>query len=119
MFSSDRLHKRRIDMGMTLEEVGNIVGISRSAVQKYEKRVIKNVYVSTVELFAKALHCSPAYLIGWTDDPKNYECSEDYSLLSDHEKQVISYYRANSAMQPAVDKLLGLSDEEIINKKDA
>ncbi len=70
MFDNERLRKRRIDMGLTQEEVGAVVGISRSAVQKYEKNVIKNVYTSTVELFAQALRCSPAYLLGWTDDPR-------------------------------------------------
>ncbi|MBQ6411086.1 MAG: hypothetical protein IJI16_03955, partial [Atopobiaceae bacterium] len=32
-----------------------------SAVQKYEKGKIKNIYISTIELFSKALHCSPLY----------------------------------------------------------
>ncbi|MEA4933104.1 MAG: helix-turn-helix transcriptional regulator [Lawsonibacter sp.] len=70
MFSSERLRQRRINMGMTQEEVGEIVGISRSGVQKHEKGIIKNVTTSTVELFAKALRCSPAYLMCWTDDPR-------------------------------------------------
>ena len=39
MFSSDRLRERRLAMGLTLEQVGEVVGISRSAVQKYEKKV--------------------------------------------------------------------------------
>lgn len=69
MFSSERMKQRRLDMGLTLEEVGAVVGVSRSAVQKYEKNIIKNVNTNTVELFAKALHCSPAYLMCWTDDP--------------------------------------------------
>lgn len=73
-------------MGLTLEEVGDTVGIGRSAVQKYEKGVIKNIYTSTVELFAKALVCSPAYLMCWTDDVhSNAETTS--SQLNENESQ--------------------------------
>lgn len=69
MFIPERLRQRRLDMGLTLEEVGLPLGISRSAVNKYERGVIKNVYTSVVEGFAAVLRCSPGYLMGWTDDP--------------------------------------------------
>jgi len=69
MFIPERLKKRRLEMGLTLKEVADVVGISMSAVQKYEKGKIKNIYISTIELFAKALHCSPLYLINWIDTP--------------------------------------------------
>lgn len=81
MFSSDRLRERRLAMGLTLEQVGEVVGISRSAVQKYEKKVIKNVYTSTVELFAKALHCTPAYLMCWTDNPLEGMQKDEFDIL--------------------------------------
>lgn len=80
MFSSERLRKRRIDMGLTQEEVGEVVGISRSGVQKHEKGIIKNVTTSTVELFARALHCAPGYLMCWTDDPRTSGGSGDQAL---------------------------------------
>ena len=38
MFSSDRLRERRLAMGLTLEQVGEVVGISRSAEQKKKKK---------------------------------------------------------------------------------
>lgn len=69
MFNPDRLRQRRLSMGLTLEEVGAPLGISRSAVNKYEHGVIKNVYISIVEGFANVLRCSPGYLMNWTDDP--------------------------------------------------
>lgn len=80
MFNNERLKKRRLDMGLTLQEVADVVGISMSAVQKYEKGKIKNVYTSTVELFAKALHCSPLYLLDWTDNPNLIESTDNDKL---------------------------------------
>lgn len=89
MFSCDRLRERRISMGLTQEEVGSIAGITRSAVQKYERGIIKNVYTSTLELFAQALRCSPAYLMCWTDNPREGMDLE----LTQTERAIIRAYR--------------------------
>ena len=82
MFNPERLRQRRLDMGLTLEEVGAPLGISRSAVNKYERGVIKNVYTSVVEGFASVLRCSPGYLMGWTDDPLTGVTSATPAALS-------------------------------------
>lgn len=82
MFNPERLRQRRLDMGLTLEEVGAPIGISRSAVNKYERGVIKNVYTSVVEGFASVLRCSPGYLMGWTDDPLSGVTSSAPTTLS-------------------------------------
>ncbi len=107
MFDNNRLKNRRLDMGLTLEEVGNVVGITRSAVQKHEKGIIKNVYTSTVELFAKALRCSPAYLMSWTDDP-SIDISTTNNDLTQKEKRLITAYRNKPNMQASIDKLLDI-----------
>lgn len=88
MFNPERLRQRRLDMGLTLEEVGRPLGISRSAVNKYERGVIKNIYTSVVESFASVLCCSPGYLMGWTDDPlegmhASFSMSPELLALSD------------------------------------
>lgn len=88
MFQPERLRQRRLDMGLTLEEVGRPLGISRSAVNKYERGVIKNIYTSVVEGFATVLRCSPGYLMGWTENPldgirPDISMSPDLSALSD------------------------------------
>lgn len=114
MFSNVRLKQRRLDMGLTLEEVGNIVGVSRSAVQKYEKGKIINIYTSIVELFAKALRCSPAYLMCWSDEP-NETLKKDEILNSTEytakERKIIQAYKDNPEMQEAVNRLLGVEEE--------
>lgn len=89
MFNYQRLKARRVDLDMTLEDVGNVAGISRSAVQKYEKGIIKNVYVSMVEQFAKALRCNPAYLLGWVDTPEIETTTGDNLILTTSEKNMV------------------------------
>lgn len=89
MFNYQRLKARRVDLDLTLEDVGNVAGISRSAVQKYEKGIIKNVYVSMVELFAKALRCNPAYLMGWVDTPEIETATGEALTLSNAERNMV------------------------------
>ena len=93
MFDFERLRKRRLDMGLTLQEVADVVGISMSAVQKYEKGKIKNIYISTIELFSKALHCSPLYLLGWINTPNvsTTEADKLKNLSPENQEKVKEY----------------------------
>lgn len=119
MFNGKRLHDRRKELGLTLDDVGKIVGISRSAVSKYEKEVIKNVYASVVELFAKALKCSPAYLMCWTDDPAEaMERNERlYTKTSDEKELLLSYRVATEEAKKSA--LMVLKSNRIVKKEQA
>ena len=66
-FMRDRLKQRRLNMGLTLEEVANELQVERPTIQRYESGKIKSISTTTVEALAQALHCSPAYLMGWSD----------------------------------------------------
>lgn len=121
MFSSDRLRERRLAMGLTLEQVGEVVGISRSAVQKYEKKVIKNVYTSTVELFAKALHCTPAYLMCWTDNPlEGMQKESEGIVLQKEEFDILEAWReaTDSARESAL-MVLRCNKRPVVKKETA
>ena len=82
----DRLKHRRVSMGLTLQEVADEIGVEKPTVQRYESGKIKRIDTVTVEILAKAIGCSPAYLMGWTDSPSKFSgikrSSEDESLLS-------------------------------------
>ena len=66
---NDRIKKARADSGLTLEEVSLKVGVSRQTIQKYESGIISNIPSDKIEKIAKALDVSPAYLMGWEDEP--------------------------------------------------
>lgn len=59
----ETMHKRRKELGMTLEEVGKIVGVGKSTVRKWETGMIKDMGVSRLEPIAKALKMSVEDLI--------------------------------------------------------
>lgn len=57
------IHERRIQLGLTLEEVGNKVGVNKSTVKKWETGNISNMRRDKIALLAKVLKISPVQLI--------------------------------------------------------
>lgn len=61
------INQRRTLLGLTFEEVGNIVGVSKSTVKKWESGDISNMRRDKIALLAKALRISPVTLITGDD----------------------------------------------------
>lgn len=54
---------RRKELGLTLEEVGNAVGVSKSTVKKWENGYISNMRRDKIENLARVLQISPVRLL--------------------------------------------------------
>ena len=59
----------RLKKSMTLEELGNKVGVGKSTVRKWENGMIVNMRKDKILKIAKALDVTPTYLMGWEDTP--------------------------------------------------
>lgn len=77
-----RIRERRKACGLTLEELSAKVNTSRQTVSRYETGVIKNIPSDKIEELAYALETTPSYLMGWTDDPYDYESDLSARLAS-------------------------------------
>lgn len=67
MTIGERMKERRIELGLSQEELAKKAGYkSRSSIQKLESS--RNLPLVKVEKMAKALNCSPAYIMGWEDE---------------------------------------------------
>ena len=64
---NEKIRLRRKQLGLTLEEVGNAVGVGKSTVRKWENGDIKNMRRDKIQKLAKVLQTTPAYLMGWDD----------------------------------------------------
>ncbi|MBK5254352.1 MAG: helix-turn-helix transcriptional regulator [Peptostreptococcaceae bacterium] len=62
-----RIKEKRNELGLTLENVASVSGVSRQTIQRYESGVIKNIPSERIENIAKALRTTPDYLMGWSD----------------------------------------------------
>ncbi|MEG0273394.1 MAG: helix-turn-helix transcriptional regulator [Hydrogenoanaerobacterium sp.] len=109
-FNRDRLKKRRIDMGITLQEIADAIGVEKPTVQRYESGKINKIDTITVEKLSTAIKCSPAYLMGWQDTPQIQQ--DNFTMLNVHEKMVISAYRKTPTMRLAVDRILNITTEQ-------
>ena len=66
MTIGERIRQRRIELGITQDELARAIGYrSRSSVNKIE--LSRELPLQKVELVAKALRCSPMYLMGWDE----------------------------------------------------
>lgn len=59
-----KLKNRRLELALTLEEVGNIVGVSKSTVMKWETGDIENMRRDKIALLAKALNVPVLWVMG-------------------------------------------------------
>jgi transcriptional regulator with XRE-family HTH domain len=60
---ANKIKSRRIQLGLTLEDVAQAVGVGRSTVQRWESGLIRNMGRDKIALLAKVLHISPVELV--------------------------------------------------------
>lgn len=82
---SNKIKQLRLAKGLTLQEVGDIVGVGKSTVRKWENGIIENMRRDKIAKLAKALDVSPAFLMGWEDRKPDFE---SYGLKPVHKKMV-------------------------------
>lgn len=91
MEMKDKIKQRREELGLTLEEVGNIVGVGKSTVRKWETGDIANMRRDKIAKLAVALRTSPAYLLGYDETEKTADPKADG--LSPKENELLALYR--------------------------
>lgn len=71
MTTGDRIHFLRNNLQLTLQDLGDKVGVGASTVRKWEKGLIQSIRADKVQKLAAALNTSVDYLMGWTDNSVN------------------------------------------------
>lgn len=69
MKRGERIRERRKALGLSADEVGEMIGRDRATVYKYENEKLKKMDVEVLDLLARALRTTVEYLRGETDDP--------------------------------------------------
>lgn len=68
MGMAERIKEKRIELGLTQEELGEKLGLQKSAIAKYENGRVENIKRSVIADMAKIFNCSPTYLMDF-DEP--------------------------------------------------
>lgn len=105
MEMGEKIQSLRLEKGLTLEQVGNYVGVGKATVLKWEKGIIQNMRRDKIAKLAYILGTTPDYLMGWEND------ATPTLSLSAQEQAIILAYREKTEMQSAVNTLLGIQPE--------
>lgn len=65
------LKNRRIELGLTMLDVANKVGVSEGTISRWESGNIANMRRDKIVSLAKALDLSPAVIMGWDQEDTN------------------------------------------------
>lgn len=78
----------RVNAKMTQEELGEKLGVQKSAIRKYEKGEVENIKRSTIKKMADLFNVSPCYIMGWEDayNP-NGKLAKEVSLIEEIQRQ--------------------------------
>ena len=66
---NERIHEKRTDKGITLAQIAEKLGVTEATAQRYERGNIKSIPYEHMCAYGEILNCSPAYLMGWEEDP--------------------------------------------------
>lgn len=122
----ENIKSKRIERKMTLEDLAKSVGVSRQTIQRYESGVIGNIPSDKIELIARALDTSPAYLMGWEQIDSNFSGKEapkeiydkfknNVSKFHGEDKELLDIYRRLSS--PNQKRVLTYSKNLLMNQQ--
>ena len=63
-----RIYEMRNKLGLTQEELGKKVGVSKSSICKWENGDIENIPRGRIDKMAELFHCRPSWLMDLDDD---------------------------------------------------
>lgn len=71
MTPGERIKQLRKQHKMTQEQLGQIIGVQKAAIQKYEKGTVQNIKRVSLIKLAEVLETTPEYILGWDNIPQN------------------------------------------------
>ena len=88
MTMGERIKYYRLQKDMTQEQLGEILGVQKSAIRKYEKGEVENIKRSTIQKMSEVFGVSPCFLMGWDDDQEKVSAlANEVKLIEQIKKQ--------------------------------
>ena len=63
----ENIKRRRLELGISVDELAEKIGKNRATIYRYENSSIENLPTTILEPLAKALYTTPAKLMGWSN----------------------------------------------------
>ena len=97
----ERIKNRRLALELSYQDLSDATGISKSTLQRYETGFIKKVPINQMEVLAKALHVTPAYLMGWENSSPT-----PLSLTQQEETHIKKYRQLDADGKEEIDDII-------------
>ena len=109
----DRIKALREEHGYTLRYVAGKIGVTESTAQRHESgKGIRDIPYTAIIGYARLYHVNPAYLMGWTDDPRPAEQVEKEEQYPDVLK-IIEAREKDGRYKVLFDAIPNLSPESV------
>ena len=92
MTIGQRIKSKRIELGLSVDEVAEKLGKNRATIYRYEKDDIKDLPITVLEPLAKVLETTPADLMGWEQIDSNFSGKEAPKEIYDKFKNNVSKF---------------------------
>ena len=92
------IKKRRKELGLTLKDVADKLGVSESLISRYESNDVKNMGIDKLIPLAEVLKTTPVYLMGLENNKKQEDSNIDMNnVINGDEFVMIPLYSSISA----------------------
>lgn len=89
----DRIKNRRKKLGLSAEQLAEILGVSPSTIYRYESEDIMNMRIDKVPPIAKALNTTASSLMGWDVQNEEGDISVIIEMLKDMDNDQLERVR--------------------------
>lgn len=109
------LRTRRQELGLTLAQIAEKMGVAEATVQRWESGTIRSIRYDKITKLADILHVAPAELMGWRNSDEKLAAPSAAALrkdgLTDAERELIKLLRRlpPSSQDAILQQLRGLA----------
>lgn len=82
MTIADRIRNRRIELGLSVDDLAKLLQKNRATVYRYESNYIKSYSPDVLESLAKALQTTPSYFYGYDDSAESSDMDPEIHIVS-------------------------------------
>jgi len=106
---ANKIKSRRMELGLTLEDVAQAVGVGRSTVRKWETGLIKNMGRDKIAALAKVLQINPVELVPMPNSVRT-EDEERLEALHQNPRLGLLFDRSRKMSHDDVEFMLQMAD---------
>ena len=88
----ERIKQRRKQLGLTLDDIAQELGVARSTIQRYENGTIDRLKLPIIEAIARVIAVNPTWICGKTDDMEPEKTPAPESVRTGQKEQLMAAF---------------------------